>query len=279
MIIDKYVENYPNLIKSYFKKNGGPGETRNLGIKNATGFYLAFVDSDDFLEQNYTELISQSIEKYNPDMVMISYNRIYIKKPSILERVYKFSDWSYFYQPVNIVTKPEIIAKSEIASWLRLIKRNILLNDDLLFGSFQGPEDLEASLKWYLHLDKVLYIDKPIYNYIINNETLNTKTENLSQFNDVIKSVCGYYTKEGKFLTYFDELEYILTKHTLLSTLVRLRATKNIDNLQVFLLIRSTLMQYFPHFHKNRYLIDEPFYIRIAITISYYFPRLYFFVL
>ncbi len=274
-IIDQYVKDYPNFIKSYIKPNGGPGESRNLGIKNATGIYVAFVDSDDYLEQNYTELISQSIEKYDPDLLIISYNRIYNKNPTIFERIYKFSDWDYFNLPFKIITKPEIIAKSEVAPWLRLIKRNIFLNKELLFGSFGCAEDLDASLKWYLNVDKVLFIDKQIYNYVINNQTLNTKTENLSQFNDVIKSVCGYYTKEDKFLTYFNELEFIFTKHTLLSTLIRLHSTKSRDNFQVFLSIRSNLIQYFSHFHKNKYLIDEPVYVRIAITMAYHFPRFY----
>jgi glycosyltransferase involved in cell wall biosynthesis len=274
-IIDKYATDYPNFIKSYTKPNSGPGETRNLGIKKATGHYIAFVDSDDFLEVNYVETISHQIKSHKPDMLIISYNRIYQKNPSIFEKTYKFSSWNYYNFPFFIDAKPEIIGKIEVASWLRIIKKDILLTDGLLFGKFHGTEDLEASLKWYLTVNSILIIKEPLYNYIINNETLNTKTENLKQYNDVIKSVCEYYKNHNKFETFFNELEYVFTKHMILSNLVRLKNNKDKGNLHLFLSLRSTLIQFFPHFHKNKYLNEEPLYVRIAISLAFYFPRFY----
>ena len=44
-------------------KNSGPGETRNNGIRNATGEYVIFIDSDDYIETNSLELINKVIEK------------------------------------------------------------------------------------------------------------------------------------------------------------------------------------------------------------------------
>jgi len=51
-------------IRVFHKKNGGSSEARNLGIANATGDYLGFVDSDDFIEADmYEQLVSCVIEK------------------------------------------------------------------------------------------------------------------------------------------------------------------------------------------------------------------------
>ena len=55
-IIDRYVKEYPNM-KGYIKENGGLSDARNYGMQYATGEYIAFVDSDDFVEENFWVVI------------------------------------------------------------------------------------------------------------------------------------------------------------------------------------------------------------------------------
>ena len=69
-IIDKYVKKYPDKIKSYIKENGGQGSARNYGLKKATGEYIGYVDSDDFVEKdmykklyNKEEIMRRSMRK------------------------------------------------------------------------------------------------------------------------------------------------------------------------------------------------------------------------
>lgn len=60
-IIDEYVEKYPKLIKGYIKENGGLSDARNFGIKKATGDYLVFVDSDDYIKLDLLETLNNNI--------------------------------------------------------------------------------------------------------------------------------------------------------------------------------------------------------------------------
>ena len=58
-------------IRVFHKKNGGSSSARNLGIENAKGEYLAFVDSDDYVENNMYELLYRAIETYGTKVAQI----------------------------------------------------------------------------------------------------------------------------------------------------------------------------------------------------------------
>ena len=54
-IIDEYAKKYPNKIKAFHKENGGEFTTRNYGFERATGEYVTFVDTDDYVETKWAE--------------------------------------------------------------------------------------------------------------------------------------------------------------------------------------------------------------------------------
>ena len=49
----EYVNNHPRVFKLLCQNNGGPGSARNLGLDYASGNYIAFVDSDDYLDTSF----------------------------------------------------------------------------------------------------------------------------------------------------------------------------------------------------------------------------------
>ena len=67
-----YQEKFEN-IKVIKKENGGVGSARNCGIENASGKYILFVDSDDFLRKNTISVYSKSISEYDFDIVISGY--------------------------------------------------------------------------------------------------------------------------------------------------------------------------------------------------------------
>ena len=60
-------------VKVINKKNGGLSDARNAGIKYATGKYICFIDSDDFIEKEYLQKLYKNIVKYNSDVSMCEY--------------------------------------------------------------------------------------------------------------------------------------------------------------------------------------------------------------
>lgn len=63
-------------IRVFHKENGGSSSARNLGIENATGEYLGFIDSDDFIEPDMYELLAEAIQKHQVKMAQISRDEI-----------------------------------------------------------------------------------------------------------------------------------------------------------------------------------------------------------
>ena len=73
LICDEYSRKYNN-IKVFHKENGGVSSARNLGIDNATGQYLAFIDPDDYIDVNMYEILVEKIL-----LIFSIINPIYLK--------------------------------------------------------------------------------------------------------------------------------------------------------------------------------------------------------
>ncbi len=89
-IIDEYAKKYPNKIKSFIKENGGLSDARNFGVERATGEYIVFVDSDDYIDKQLLEKLEEEI-KNNVLVDVIGYNFINLDEN---------------YEKTDVVTKP-----------------------------------------------------------------------------------------------------------------------------------------------------------------------------
>ena len=69
-IIDEYRKKYPNKIKVFHKENGGEFTTRNYGLERASGEYVTFVDTDDYVEPNWAEKLYNAAKKSNADLAV-----------------------------------------------------------------------------------------------------------------------------------------------------------------------------------------------------------------
>ncbi|WP_143812037.1 glycosyltransferase family 2 protein, partial [Oenococcus oeni] len=76
-IIKKFLSQNPDpRVKLYYKKNGGLSEARNFGLARANGYYIYFIDSDDFIEKNLLEKSISILQQQNSDMVFFNYFEI-----------------------------------------------------------------------------------------------------------------------------------------------------------------------------------------------------------
>ena len=159
----------------YFEKeNGGLASARNLGIKYSKGKYITFIDSDDWVESDYLEVLHSKIKEYNTDFVISSY-----KKFDMDEDCFYLHIWDQDYYE-RIWTSQELLSQlpnlenydgSYTVSWGKLFKRSIF--DEILFNEQRKfGEDFECSFKLYLSMTSCLYIHKALYNYRLHSESM-----------------------------------------------------------------------------------------------------------
>lgn len=142
-----------NRIKYFYKKNEGVSIARNMGIKEATGKFLYFLDSDDWIEKNCIEELYKNISNYELSFCLHSKNKksnfeFVINKKEFLENLFYPSKYEYQGYIWNKLFEVEIIKKNKI-----FFEEKIKYNEDRLFV-FKYIQKMKTNIKF---VDKILY--------------------------------------------------------------------------------------------------------------------------
>ena len=246
-IVDKYVKKYPDKIKSYIKENGGQGSARNYGLKKATGEYIGYVDSDDFVEKDMYKKLYNKAKENNYDIVVCgNYN---------VSEDYQNKNIDAFINNYN--TDLENIFFGKMAVWNKIYKRDILIKNKLEFKEKVWYEDLAFTLKAIMNSNTFAFIDEPLYDCLIregstmNNSNVQRNLEILDAFNDILS-----YIKHNKKEEYFSKIEFLAIDHIYISDIVRVLkadADKNIKKETIEKLI-DYMNKKFPNYKTNKYI-------------------------
>ena len=152
--VKQYQQKYPQKIKCYEKPNGGLGDARNFGINYATGEYIAFLDSDDYVELTMYEEMYQIAKQENADMVECDFWWEYPKK--------KRQDVGTEY-----LNQKDMMEKARVVAWNKLIKTEIFQNHpEARFSVGLRYEDVEGFYKILPYIKKVAFVRKCFIHYI-----------------------------------------------------------------------------------------------------------------
>lgn len=198
-IIEEYSCKYKNII-FIDQENKGIGKTRNIGIKKATGEYITFVDSDDYIKENMLEEYYKYAKKHNFDLVIGSY----IKKINNKEIIFENNK----FKTGNVKTTPQILYLIEYGPWAKLYKREMLINNNIYFDEKRKYEDMPFVSKALLKSKLIGQIIEPYYYYIIhNNSETTTMDKRVFDILDILKEIKDYYKREYYLR---DELDYVI---------------------------------------------------------------------
>ena len=154
---DEFAKNN-SRVKVVHEKNSGIANARNRGIKIAKGKYILFIDPDDYVEENYLEVIDKSIEDF--DMIIFGFYNLYKNKKVIQ------------YGKNETLTRDKaleyLVSDNKIRGyvWNKVFKKRLIEENHLLFDSnMTVSEDTWFVYNCLKKVNNIKTIDTPLYYY------------------------------------------------------------------------------------------------------------------
>ena len=156
------------------QENAGLSAARNTGLENMSGDYVTFVDSDDWIEQDYVETLYKKIVEYQADIAVGNYYSFNESEGMFYFHILGDTYYEKVYDNVsifeNLYDSQEMKSFALISAWGKLYKAGLF--EQLRFDIGKLGEDGYLNQKIYLLAEKIVYIHKGIYSYRIRNNSL-----------------------------------------------------------------------------------------------------------
>jgi|UPI000783BDC1 glycosyltransferase involved in cell wall biosynthesis len=174
-ICDAY-ERFDQRITTLHKENGGLSDARNFGIKNANGDYLCFIDSDDFISENFIEKLFESITKTHSDISFCNFVKFFPGKNKKIGNYHSKDLYENREDAIRGLFSGEI----RTSAWAKLYKKSIF--DSIQFPEGEIAEDIMTLYNAFCTINKISFTKKGIYFYRQNTTGI-TRTKTMALFN------------------------------------------------------------------------------------------------
>ena len=179
--ICKIYQEKDNRIQIYSKLNEGLGLTRNYGMDRANGRYIAFLDSDDFVDLDFYEKLYNNAIKNDADATFTNY-KIYDKSNNIIEE--KNSNIPFeencldskdvLYNMLKVPTKYSRKKFLGMSVWRSIYRLELLRKNNIKFCSERDiiSEDIIFNFDFFVKSNKITFIKDTYYYYCENSTSL-----------------------------------------------------------------------------------------------------------
>lgn len=183
-LCDEYAKE-DKRIKVIHKKNGGLSDARNVAIDITTGEFITFIDSDDYVTDDYIMTLYSLIEKYECKVSIALYNTfVEGSKPKVVNRVYR-EDCQTNIKAIEEMFYQE---KYDTASWAKLYHSSLFATG-IRYPKGIVYEDLATTYLLIFQSDKVAFCNRRIYNYLLRRDSIEGSSFSSKKMDSALK-VC-----------------------------------------------------------------------------------------
>jgi glycosyltransferase involved in cell wall biosynthesis len=251
-IAKKYVQKYKNI--SYYKKpNGGLSDARNYGIAKSKGDYLAFIDSDDYIDKTMLEKLYKEAISKKLDIVVCDSINVYPDKEVLVK-----SNLHYTEDAVLSYLLAHPMACTRLYS-KKLFK-------DCKFKKGIYYEDLEFTPKLVNLTKKIGFVEEGLYYYVQRPGSIMKQKEFSEKLLDIFTVLDS--NKKALGNNYPDEIEYMYITHLLRTATLRFleytSSKKYIDK------IHDVIKENYPNWKNNKYYKMSSSKLKLICNLAYH---------
>lgn len=256
-IIKRYEEKY-SFVHGFLKENGGLSHARNYGIQRASGEYIIFVDSDDYVEPQMCEKMYAMAKEKDLDIL-------------VCDTFMDYRDHSYILRADPGLTEDPI--RSYIMCYpnapARMIRRELLSRVSFQEGIWY--EDLQLMPRLIFYTDRIGFARKAFYHYLQREESIMNSRSICEKHKDifrVLKDVTEAFRARGLYEKYHDELEYLHIVHLQRSAVFRFLDLKGSGD--CIRRVDKEMKDNFPNWSRNPYFKKSNFKFRLFCILGKY---------
>ncbi len=267
-ICDEYAKN-DKRIKVFHKKNGGVSSARNLGIDEAQGEYIAFIDSDDYVDSNYLSILNCR----DADLVVTGYASFEYNINHIVEEC-KYTDAIYTDNKIAECLSSVLNDTSMRSPWDKLFRGTIIKKHKIYFNTYLRIAEDTVFVQTYLqYCHKIVFRSGTPYYYRLELGKVSYFKYSLSS-NEYLYSLTTVLNTYKNITEHFDftNSDYHLCINKLMLMLYYRHLAKEGFSLKEYTNYKQTMKQLCPKvlFSEKLYVISYKLLRKNMFFLSYF---------
>jgi glycosyltransferase involved in cell wall biosynthesis len=221
-----------------------------MGIPKSSGKYIGFVDSDDYVSTKMFEILYQTAEQHQSDMVECHYH--YLCEEGKRTKVLRTRGTLRQYRD-----QKDMFINAQASPCNKLFRREVLLHPGVDFPEGFIYEDTGFYLKTIPYVKNEHFINQQFYYYYLrSSSTMNAnKSRKVGNIFPVLEDTLDFYKSNNFYNIYEKELEYFCVKILLCSSLSRIGRIKDaVLAKELYDKTFSFIQENFPRYRNNPYL-------------------------
>ena len=237
-VVKEYAKN-DKRVRYIKQKNIGVAKTRNKAVKLAKGEFIAFMDNDDYIDEDYLEKL---LPREGEDVVISGFKRPDENGKIVIQMQLKDVEWSKFMSPTP---------------WAKIYRKSFIIDNKLEFLDNNIGEDIYFNLVAMLTAKKVKILDYMGYNWFMNTESVsNTKHKDFEKV-DIFKLLNSCYDeleRRGLLEENYQLVEFFFCRFIMWFLLYACKGQKGAKINKIYDDLFEWLAQRFPEYKRNKML-------------------------